>query len=902
MPEKLIEICQSIVNSKNTLSKNNINSIVARYHTTFNDMPKTLWLYLNPQNSRNNFNLDGDLVYRNSIAGSNLINQPLGTEWSYNTINNLHRTVVYKVHSHNKTIYENKTIEIENDSVVYKYVDIYDFLKKLKENSEIIKENEELKVELSQKYNELEKLDKTKELSNEKARITKEINKIEENLRIAQLQQEDLKNLTRFIRKQGQLRFNPILDPTQNKIKTSHLYDGITLIINGGPGTGKTTTLIQRLKYLIDETAINEDLNINEGKNYRLDKAQRTKLIDLTNINKDWMFFSPSQLLKQYLSDAMNKEGLSNTNTKVQNWDDFRRRMMLEYNFFNPASPEDAPFKNCIKETQLFDVKASPINDFNNYYVNQFNLIPKKFPNTNKKNYSWYRLALSIEGSFKSNKLNNLDEIIMLFFNLEDKYGLESNRLLDENKKLISDVSNLIQVKLNDIYDTKKQIDELLFSDTESLLKNEDDEFETVDILNDEESEDLNFNEDRSLIFNKEIKVWLKKYCLNQLDKSIKLSDRQTKINNILSNIMFDIDIDQIHKIGELALFEIYAKYTNGIEKNLLSGMSNKYKSFRRHIIKSKNVSWNIDLLNELIGRSKGKELHKQEQSLLLGFTNNLIKKIIKVLPTYKLKNKYYEIYREYNRPIIGIDEATDFSIVDIYSMTSFLSTEFNSLTLSGDVMQRLTDFGLNNWNSLEQIIPNKVVVNMTVSYRQSTLLLDVAKRLYHDTIGHDPDYMPYLKDKRVPKPISIISENEIEKTKWIENRIKEVYKAYDNKLPSIAIFLNDVNEIPSFVRELSNCDFFNDSGIRVVDGSSGIVLAEINDVRVYPINVVKGMEFDVVFFHNIDNGHFNEDITKRYVYVGLSRAAFFLAATFKQNNRTLSQYFAPNSDWSKII
>jgi DNA helicase IV len=78
--------------------------------------------------------------------------------------------------------------------------------------------------------------------------------------------------------------------------------------------------------------------------------------------------------------------------------------------------------------------------------------------------------------------------------------------------------------------------------------------------------------------------------------------------------------------------------------------------------------------------------------------------------------------------------------------------------------------------------------------------------------------------------------------------------------------------------------------------------LAEVNDVRVYPISVVKGMEFDVVFFHNIDNGHFSEELTRRYVYVGLSRAAFFLASTSNQYNSSLSKYFELNTDWAKII
>ena len=45
-----------------------------------------------------------------------------------------------------------------------------------------------------------------------------------------------------------------------------------------------------------------------------------------------------------------------------------------------------------------------------------------------------------------------------------------------------------------------------------------------------------------------------------------------------------------------------------------------------------------------------------------------------------------------------------------------------------------------------------------------------------------------------------------------------------------------------------------------------------------FPIDLVKGMEFNVVFYHNIEN--LTTEFVERYFYVGLSRAAFFLGVT----------------------
>lgn len=258
------------------------------------------------------------------------------------------------------------------------------------------------------------------------------------------------------------------------------------------------------------------------------------------------------------------------------------------------------------------------------------------------------------------------------------------------------------------------------------------------------------------------------------------------------------------------------------------------------------------------------------------------------------VNHPFVNAYKEIARPIIGIDEATDFSECDIYAMQSLLYNEYNSLTLCGDLMQRLTPTGITSWNRIAPILNNMKVVEMKTSYRQSISLLNVAKELYKDTIGEEPNYNAYMKSKKVPLPLAFVSPDEATKINWIEKRISEVYIAYGKRLPSIAIFLNNKSDIPTFVEALRNTDFIYDAGIEIVDGSEGNVLASSNQIRIYPIDVVKGMEFDVVFFHNIDNSKVDSDLIKRYIYVGVSRAAFFLGVTFttEENNEAVLKYF----------
>jgi DNA helicase IV len=295
----------------------------------------------------------------------------------------------------------------------------------------------------------------------------------------------------------------------------------------------------------------------------------------------------------------------------------------------------------------------------------------------------------------------------------------------------------------------------------------------------------------------------------------------------------------------------------------------------------------------------QGRELHYQEQSLLLGFINTLVKQI-KGSTNTQIKHDYVEAYDEVARPIIGVDEATDFSICDIYAMQSLLTRDFNSLTLCGDIMQRMTSYGIKSWDELDSVLVNPKPVDMKTSYRQSKKLLEVAKQLCIDVLGNTPNYKAFMKSSKVPAPLVFVDEDEHAKIGWISKRISEVYRAYGEQLPSIAIFVTDKGYIPHFIENLQNTEFFKEQKIKVLDGTNSSSIPE-NHICIYPIEDVKGMEFDVVFFHNIDKSNAKMELVKRYIYVGVSRAAFFLGITMNEENLEISRYFEKKKDWFKI-
>ena len=118
------------------------------------------------------------------------------------------------------------------------------------------------------------------------------------------------------------MRDQHFLDEAQEDAKRSHLYDGVPLVIEGGPGTGKTTTMIQRLKFLISAQALEEH------------DAPLTaeQIMAITNVNvrdTNWLYFSPTEKLLSYLQANMRGEYLNANENNTITLENFFKKVIL---------------------------------------------------------------------------------------------------------------------------------------------------------------------------------------------------------------------------------------------------------------------------------------------------------------------------------------------------------------------------------------------------------------------------------------------------------------------------------------------------------------------------------------------------------------------------------------------
>ena len=112
--------------------------------------------------------------------------------------------------------------------------------------------------------------------------------------------------------------------------------------------------------------------------------------------------------------------------------------------------------------------------------------------------------------------------------------------------------------------------------------------------------------------------------------------------------------------------------------------------------------------------------------------------------------------------------------------------------------------------------------------------------------------------------------------------------------MPSVAILVGDDVNIQEMINIMSDQNILN--GIPIEDCSENRESETKKCVRIFRLSDVKGMEFEVVFFYDIDKALEGQTkkMMRRYLYVGVSRATSHLAATFTQEegNEEIIKYF----------
>jgi len=231
-------------------------------------------------------------------------------------------------------------------------------------------------------------------------------------------------------------------------------------------------------------------------------------------------------------------------------------------------------------------------------------------------------------------------------------------------------------------------------------------------------------------------------------------------------------------------------------------------------------------------------------------------------------------------RTQVLVDEATDFSPLQLACMATLARPATRSFFACGDFNQRVTNWGTRSRDEMKWVLPDIAMRTVTVAYRQSRQLHNLARQLVVLTGGSEDDaILPDFAENEGVPPVLAKDMISLEgTTSWLAERIVEI-EGFVGELPSIAVLVNSENEVRPVAAALT--DALVEYNISVEACPDGRVRGRDGAVRVFNVQHIKGLEFEAVFFVGVDRlAESHPDLFDKYLYVGATRAATYLGLT----------------------
>lgn len=689
--------------------------------------------------------------------------------------------------------------------------------------------------------------------------------------------QNVMEGLRRSVITKMGLRDQPILDQYQDEIFRLPLDS--RLLILGAPGTGKTTTLIRRLGQKLDVEFLADDER-------RLVTGSRK---DLSAHEQSWVMFTPTELLKQYVKEAFARENIPASDQHIKTWLDYRRE--LGRNVFGVLRTGSGSGVFIMKDSaDTFQAQALTrqidwFSDFDKYQTTMFweeiKLAAQYLRDNPEKAVSGLggRLFSIVEKAGSGSPAS-------IFVSL-DAIGTDIQKLLSSRKE---STDKIIQRALNLQFNRDERFIDAL-GEFISTLTDVSDDAEDLDADEEEESNPPKAGKlaaaaaYRSAV-RAQARVMAQKKTLGKSSRNGKiiawLGDRSLTENELL-------------EVGNSLLIQSAARRFVDPVKRYVNDIPKRYRGFRR--LRQNEKQWyqatgfnaadinplELDIILLAVLRNAG-ELIKDPRISSLDH------------PLYAPLKPVYQLYKNQ----VLVDEATDFSPIQLACMAALTLPGINSFFACGDFNQRITTWGSRSENDIKWVFPNIIIKSITVSYRQSRKLNEFARQLVFFSSGEKVNVaLPeHVDNEGVAPVIALTMSNPEMVVAWLKERIIEI-EASLLQLPSIAILVNGEENVGAIAKSLNEA--LIDLNIRVVPCPNGQVVGQENDVRVFDVQHIKGLEFEAVFFIGIDElAHKQPDLFDKYLYVGTTRAATYLGITcagkgLPAKMAPLEQLFAQN-------
>jgi len=659
------------------------------------------------------------------------------------------------------------------------------------------------------------------------------------------------------------LRDQPILDQYQDEIFRLPLDK--RLLILGPPGTGKTTTLIRRLGQKLD-TAFLE-----EGEQRLVEMVATAQGTAHAN---SWLMFTPTELLKQYLKEAFAREGVPASDLRIRTWQDYRRE--LARNAFGVLRTATGGGTFVLKDglpslnAEALDRPIQWFDDFNtwqrNAYVQELHeaasmLCEATAPEVQSLGERLYSILTQAgDGALASTFASlaaELPKVQTLVASLKEasdgKIKAALNLQLNRNRGFLDELARFID-----------GLQQAQTTDTD-----EQDEFDA-----DEEEDATAPRTGRAAALNAYMQAVRAQARSAASKRAVSKSSRNGKIIEWLAERGLT-EADRA-EVGANLLVQTNARRFVNPVKRYLDGIPKRYRAFRRE--RQQAGSW---YRNEGF---EARDIHPLELDVvllaILRAAGDLISR-----PNVQRDiestawSSLQPILSHYRNQVL-VDEATDFSPIQLACMAALAHPRLRSFFACGDFNQRLTTWGARSADDLRWVFADFDIKEITVSYRQSKQLNDLARTMIRVVDGTEQNVsLPAHVDSAGVAPALLEhAEETTAVVSWLADRIREIER-FVGLLPSTAIFVNAEDDVAPVAEALNAA--LAEHNIQVIACREGQAVGQESNVRVFDIQHIKGLEFEAVFFVGIDQlAALHPALFDKYLYVGTTRAATYLGVT----------------------
>lgn len=681
------------------------------------------------------------------------------------------------------------------------------------------------------------------------------------------------------------LRDQPILDQYQDEIFRRPIDN--RLLILGPPGTGKTTTLIRRLGQKLD-TAFLE-----EGEERLVETIASAQGIAHAN---SWLMFTPTELLKQYLKEAFAREGVPASDQRIRTWQDYRRE--LARNVFGVLRRASGGGTFVLKDglTSLTDAALErPIqwfDDFNEYqqkaYVQELREAATQLHDAKTPD------VLSLGARLQDILSRAADGALAAMFG-SLSVEIAKVQVLVSNLKEGSDtkIKAALNLQLNRNRGFLDELAHVIDSPQQAQAADVDDQ---DDPDADEEEDATAPRTGRAAALNAYMQAVRAQARAAASKRIVSKASRNGKIIEWLGERGLT-EADRT-EVGASLLVQASARRFVNPVKRYLDAIPKRYRSFRRE--RQTANSWY---------RHEGfeaRDIHPLELDIVL---LAILRAAGDLLSRPNVQRDIDSPAWSSLQPILGhycnqilVDEATDFSPIQLASMAALAHPRLRSFFACGDFNQRLTTWGARSVDDLKWIFADFDIKKITVSYRQSKQLNDLARAMIHAVGGTEQNAsLPaHIDSMGVAPALLEYAINAETIVGWLADRIREIER-FVGQLPSTAIFVNTEDDVAPVAEALNTA--LAEHNIQVIACREGQAVGQESNVRVFDIQHIKGLEFEAVFFVSIDQlATLHPALFDKYLYVGITRAATYLGVTCQGSLPSAIESLRPHfcQDWQQ--